>query len=124
MNSTTSRTILFSLLSSFAIIAAACAGAKVTEQSSQASIASARPSAVVVYPFAVNPSEVTMNQGFFQRAYVAMSGTNQDEQQAQLAHQTAQNVCVRVAANLTSKGITATCLDRGTPPTGSNVLII
>src|SRR4029077_7279668 len=58
------------------------------------------------------------------RAYVAMSGTNQDEQQAQLAHQTAQNVCVRVAANLTSKGITATCLDRGTPPAVSNVLII
>jgi hypothetical protein len=124
MNSTTSKTMLFSLLFSFAIIAAGCAGATVTEQSSQASIANARPSAVVVYPFAVNPSEVTMNQGFFQRAYVAMSGANQDEQQAQLAHQTAQNVCVRVAANLTSKGITATCLDRGTPPTGSNVLII
>jgi len=124
MNSTISRTMPFSLLFSFAIIAAGCAGAKVTEQSSQTSIANARPSAVAVYPFAVNPSEVTMNQGFFQKAYVAMSGANQDEQQAQLAHQTAQNVCVRVAANLTSKGITATCLDRGTPPTGGNVLII
>ncbi len=124
MNLTTSRTILFSLLFSFAIIAAGCAGAKVTEQSSQTSIANARPSAVAVYPFAVSPSEVTMNQGFFQKAYVAVSGTNQTDQQIQLADQTAQNVCVRVAANLTSKGITATCLNRGIAPTGSNVLII
>ena len=124
MNSTTSRAMLFSSLFSLAIIAAGCAGAQVTQQSSQTSIANARPSAVIVYPFAVNPSEVTMNQGFFQKAYVTMSGANQADQQVQLADQTAQNVCVRVAANLTSKGITTTCLGRGTPPTGSNVLII
>ncbi len=49
---------------------------------------------------------------------------NQTDQQIQLADQTAQNVCVQVAANLTSKGITTTCMSRGTPPTGSNVLII
>ena len=120
MNSTTLRTMLLT----FAIITAGCAGANVTQQSSQAPIANARPSAVVIYPFAVDPSEVTMNQGFFQKAYVAVSGTDQTEQQLQLAHQTAQNVCVQVAANLTNKGITTTCLSRGTPPTGSNVLII
>src|SRR5271155_116293 len=120
MNSTTLRTMLLS----FAIIAAGCAGAKVTEQSSQASIANVRPAAVVIYPFAVSPSEVTMNQGFFQKAYVTMSGADQTDQQVQLAHQTAQNVCVQVAANLTNKGITTTCLNRGTPPTGSNILII
>lgn len=120
MNSMGFRTMLVSL----AIIAAGCAGAKVTEQSSQAPIGNARPSAVVIYPFAVDPSEVTMNQGIFQKAYVAMSGANQTDQQVQLADQTAQNVCVRVAANLTSKGITTTCLSRGTPPVGGNVLII
>ena len=120
MNLTSLRTMLLS----FAIIAASCAGAKVTEQSSQASIAGARPSAVVIYPFAVSPSEVSLNQGIFQKAYIAMSGANQTDQQVQLADQTAQNVCVQVAANLTNKGITTTCLGRGTPPTGSNVLII
>jgi len=120
MISMTFRTVLFS----FAIIAAGCAGAKVTGQSEQAPIGTARPSAVVIYPFAVSPSEVTLNQGFFQKAYVAMSGENQTDQQVQLADQTAQNVCVQVAANLTNKGITTTCLGRGTPPTGSNVLII
>ena len=120
MNSTSVKTML--LL--FAIIAAGCAGAQVTGQSSQASIANVRPVAVVIYPFAVSPSEVTLNQGFFQKAYVAMSGANQTDEQVQLADQTAQNICVQVAANLTSKGITTTCLGRGTPPTGSNVLII
>ncbi len=120
MNSTSVKTML--LL--FAIIAAGCAGAQVTGQSSQASIANVRPVAVVIYPFAVSPSEVTLNQGFFQKAYVAMSGANQTDEQVQLADQTAQNICVQVAANLTSKGITTTCLGRGTPPTGSNVLVI
>ena len=120
MNAMGLRTMLFS----FAIIAGGCAGAKVTEQSSQAPIGNARPSAVVIYPFAVSPSEVTMNQGIFNKAYVAMSGTDQTDQQVQLADQTAQNVCVQVAANLTNKGITTTCLSRGTPPTGGNVLII
>lgn len=124
MNLTNSRTLLLSSLFSLGIVAAGCAGANVTQQSSQAPITNARPSTVVIYPLAVSPSEVTMNQGFFQRAYVAMSGTDQSEQQVQLADQTAQNVCVRVAANLTSKGITTTCLNRGTPPSGSNVLII
>lgn len=124
MNLTTSRTILLSSLVSLAIVAAGCAGANVTQQSSAAPIVNARPSSVVIYPFAVSPSEVTMNQGIFQRAYVAMSGTNQTDQQIQLADQTAQNVCVRVAANLTTKGIAATCLNRGTPPNVGNVLII
>ncbi len=44
-------TALRPALLSFAIIAAGCAGAKVTGQSDQASIANVRPSAVVIYPF-------------------------------------------------------------------------
>jgi hypothetical protein len=115
---------LTAALLSLAIIAAGCAGAKVTGQSDQASVANAPPSVVVVYPFAVSPSEVTMNQGFFQKVYVQMAGTDQTQDQLQLADQTAQNVCVQVAANLTKKGISAVCLNRGTPPTGSNIMII
>jgi hypothetical protein len=117
-------TRLKTMLLSFTIIAAGCAGAQVTGQSNEASIANARPSAVVIYPFAVSPSEVTLNQGFFQKTYEQVSGANQTDQQMQLADQTAQNICVQVAANLTNKGITTTCLSRGTPPSGSNVLIV
>lgn len=120
MDSTSLRTMLLSL----AIIAAGCAGAQVTGQSNQAPVTNAQPVAVVIYPFAVSPSEVTLNQGIVQRAYGNLSGANETEQQDQLADQTAQNVCVQVAANLTKKGITTTCLNRGTLPTGSNVLII
>ena len=53
-----------------------------------------------------------------------MSDDNPTDQQAQIAHQTAQNICISVAADLSQKGITATCLQRGVPPTGSNVLIL
>lgn len=110
---------------SLAKIGAGCAGAKVSGQSEQAApVINARPDAVVIYPFAVSPSEVTLNQGFFQKNYRDMSGTDQAADQLQLADQTAQNVCVQVAANLTKKGITATCLNRGTPPAGNNVMIV
>lgn len=108
----------------FALAAFGCAGAQVTQQSSTAPISAGPPTAVVVYPFAVDASDVSLNSGIFQVAYRNMSGEDQSAQQLQLAHQTAQNICVQVAANLTQKGITATCLQRGVAPTGDNVLVL
>jgi hypothetical protein len=107
-----------------AIAAFGCAGAQVTQQSSAAPISTTVPTAVVVYPFAVNASDVSLNSSIFQVAYRNLSDSNTNAEQLQLAHQTAQNICVQVAANLTQKGITTTCLQRGVPPTGSNVLIL
>ena len=107
-----------------ALAAFGCAGAQVTQQSSAAPISAAPPTAVVVYPFAVDASDVSLNSGIFQVAYRNMSGENQSAQQVELAHQTAQNICVQVAANLTQKGITTTCLQRGVAPTGDNVLVL
>jgi Domain of unknown function (DUF4410) len=107
-----------------AVVAAGCAGAQVTSQTAQAPISSGRPDAIVIYPFAVTPSEVTLNQGFFQVAYRNWSGTDQTADQLQIADQTAQNICVKVAANLTQQGITATCQSRGVAPAGNNVLIV
>ena len=107
-----------------ALAAFGCAGAQVTQQSSAAPISAGPPTAVVVYPFAVDASDVSLNSGIFQVAYRNMSGEDQNAQQVQLAHQTAQNICVQVAANLTQKGITATCLQRGVAPTGDNVLVL
>ena len=106
-----------------AIAAFGCAGAQVTQQSSAAPISTTAPTAVVIYPFAVNASDVSLNSSIFQVAYRNLSDSNTNAEQLQLAHQTAQNICVQVAANLTQKGITTTCLQRGVPPTGSNVLI-
>jgi hypothetical protein len=107
-----------------AIAAFGCAGAQVTQSSSAAPISATPPTAVVIYPFAVDAADVSLNSSIFQVAYRNMSGENQDAAQDQLAHQTAQNICIQVAANLTQKGITTTCLQRGIPPTGSNVLIL
>ena len=101
-----------------------CAGAQVTQQSSAAPVVNSRPSQIFVYPFAVNASDVSLNSGFFQSAYRQVSDDNPTDQQAQIAHQTAQNICIQVAAELTGKGINATCLQRGVRPTGTNVLIL
>jgi hypothetical protein len=101
-----------------------CAGAQVTQQSSAAPISATPPTAVVVYPFAANASDVSLNSGIFQVAYRNMTDANQGADQLQLARQKAQNICVQVAADLTGKGINTTCLQRGVPPTGSNVLIL
>jgi len=108
-----------------AIAAFGCAGAQVTQQSSAAPAPTAGPpTQIFVYPFAADASDVTLNQGIFQKVYRNVSGENESDAQLQIAHQTAQNICIQVAANLTQKGITATCIQRGVPPTGSNVLIL
>jgi Domain of unknown function (DUF4410) len=101
-----------------------CAGAQVTQQSSAAPISATPPTAVVIYPFAASASDVSLNSSIFQVAYRNMSGEDQSDSQLQIARQTAENICVQVAANLTQKGISTTCLQRGVPPTGSNVLIL
>jgi hypothetical protein len=101
-----------------------CAGAQVTQQSSSAPIMASRPSQVFVYPFAVSASDVSLNSSIFQVAYRNVSDDNVNAQQQNIARQTAQNICVQVAANLTGQGITTTCLQRGVPPTGNNVLVL
>lgn len=116
--------ILNRLYTVLAVAAIGCSGAQVTQQSTAAPVVNARPSAVVIYPFAVSSADVSLNSSVFQVAYRNMSDDNVSEQQAQIAHQTAQNICVSVAAELTQKGISATCLQRGVPPAGSNVLIL
>lgn len=107
-----------------AVAAFGCAGAKVTQQSEAAPIAQAAPTQIYVYPFSVSAEDVTLNQSIVQKAYRNMSGEDQGAQQLELAHQTAQNICVQVAANLTQKGITTTCLQRGVAPIGTNVLVM
>ena len=51
-----------------------------------------------------------------------MTDANQGAEQLQLAHQTAQNICVQVAAD--PKSFSTTCVQRGVPPIGDNVLIL
>ena len=116
---------ILSLLNiALAVTTLGCSGAQVTQQSSAAPIVNTRPSGVAIYPFAVSSADVSLNSSIFQKAYRNVTDENVTDQQAQIAHQTAQNICISVAAELTQKGITATCLRRGVRPIGSNVLIL
>ena len=116
---------ILSLLNiALAVTTLGCSGAQVTQQSSAAPIVNTRPGGVAIYPFAVSSADVSLNSSIFQKAYRNVTDENVTDQQAQIAHQTAQNICISVAAELTQKGITATCLRRGVRPIGSNVLIL
>ncbi len=121
MNTSLGRMLWFSLV----ISVCACAGAKVSDETQSAPVGTAtRPSRIVIYPFAVNANDVTLNQSIVQRAYRNVSGVNQDASQEKIATDTASNVCVSVAANLTAQGYRAVCLQRGTPAGGNNPLIV
>lgn len=107
-----------------ACVLAGCAGAAVTQQSQSVPVTAAKPSQIVVYPFAVNPNEVTLNQSILQRAYRNVSGEDQSQQQTTLAHDTAQSICQQVAASLGKKGYSASCQQRGSALPGANALVV
>ncbi len=103
---------------------AGCAGASATQQAQQAAASNDYLTKVAVYPFAVDPDEVSLNSGFIQKAYRSVTATNEDEKQAEIAGDVSQSVCLNVAAELTDKGYNAVCLPRGTAPAGENVIIV
>ncbi len=106
-----------------AAIVAGCAGAKISESQQVGQVIAQRPAQIVVYPFAINPAEVTLNQSIVQKVYRGVSGADATTEQQQLGHQTAQNLCVQIAADLSQKGLPAACQPRGTP-VSDNTLII
>jgi hypothetical protein len=101
-----------------------CAGASVAPQMNNQPASNNRPSTVYVYDFAVDPQEVTLNQGFFQRAYSNISGEDQDQKQIQLAHETAQALAAAMVQELQGLGFTASEVARGQKVTGENVLVV
>lgn len=65
-----------------------CAGASVaTQQENQAPTVSSRPASVFVYPFAVSPGEVSLNQGL-------------TADQATLAQQAAEDMAAQIVKGL------------------------
>jgi hypothetical protein len=106
------------------LVLAGCASAAVTQQAQRAPADYDRPSQIVIYPFAANPAEVTLNQSIIQKAYRGATGDNQNADQLQIAHDTAQAICQQVVSDLTSQGYNAICAQRGTFVAGGNILII
>ncbi len=107
------------------IALSACASAKVADQTDSAPAPTAtRPNQIVVYPFASNPNEVTLNQSIVQRAYRNVSGENQTASQQKIATDTASSLCQSVVTNLIAKGYKAVCLKRGEPIADNNTLVV
>jgi len=109
---------------SFSVLLAGCAGASVSNQAQYAPSNGNRPTQIVVYPFATEVSDVSLNQGFIQRTYSNLSGEDEDAKQQQLAHDTSQNVCLEVVTALTQKGYQAICQQRGVPVNTPNPLYV
>lgn len=107
-----------------ALVVTGCAKAAVTAESQHAPINDNRPSQIVVYPFAVDSADVTLNQSIVQRAYRSMSNQDVSKQQAKIAHETAHSICDEVVADLNKDGYRALCQKRGTPLPGNNVLVV
>ncbi len=103
---------------------AGCASAQVTQQAQQQPTDYNRPSQIVVYPFAADPSEVTLNQSIVQRVYRDASGSDQNAAQLQIARDTAQAICDQVSSDLSANGYSAMCAKRGTFVQGDNLLLI
>ncbi len=106
-----------------AAVAAGCAGAKVSQTQLTGPVFDQRPAQIVVYPFAIDPNEVSLNQSILQKAYRGMTGANQTQEQQQLGHQTAQNLCIQIAANLSTKGYPAACQPRGTDVADNSLIV-
>ena len=102
-----------------------CAAAKVANQTQTApATITARPNQIVIYPFAVSPEQVTLNQSVVQRAYRSVSGEDQTASAQKLATDMASTLCHGVASHLTAKGYRAVCLERGTHAENNNSLIV
>jgi hypothetical protein len=103
----------------------ACSPASVTPETvAAAPVGSSRPNVIVVYNFAVSPSEVTLNQSVVQRIYrnVASPQTTQDEQH-KVADQAAQALSDTLVTKLQGLGFTVQNQPRGTPaPDGAIVV--
>jgi uncharacterized protein DUF4410 len=103
---------------------AGCASAAVTQQAQRAPADYEQPTQIVVYPFAANPSEVTLNQSVVQRAYRDAAGDNESAAQLQIAHDTAQAICQQVVSDLKNQSYNAVCVPRGTYVAGGNILLV
>jgi hypothetical protein len=106
------------------IVIAGCAGASVAPGVSNMPATNARPTTVYVYDFAATSAEVTLNQGFFQKTYANMTDENAEQAQVALADETAQALSYQLVAEIQAMGLYAIRLPRGTPATGSNILVV
>jgi hypothetical protein len=108
----------------FTIAMAGCASAKVTQQAQRLPAHWTRPSQIVVFPFAVDPSEITLNQSVIQKTYRSASGDNESTAQVEISRATADSICQQIVSELNGSCYNSVCAKRGASIAGDNVLIV
>jgi uncharacterized protein (UPF0297 family) len=88
-----------------------------------ATVVKQEPQRIVVYPFAVDSEDVTLNEGFLAVAHRNLTDTDETAEQHDLAENAAEDICLEIATALNEKGHNAVCQERGIPLSG-NVLVI
>jgi hypothetical protein len=105
------------------LLALAACGPRPQIHSESDAVGLARPSAVYVYTFAVDPSEVRLDRGgplARLRDAVSGGGGDQDAQSVALGHQVANRVADDLVQRITAMGLPAQRIDRAAnPPVGA-----
>ncbi|MBV8054926.1 MAG: DUF4410 domain-containing protein [Deltaproteobacteria bacterium] len=83
-----------------------------------------RPSTIYVYAFAASASDVTLNQGIFQKTFTQFTNSDQNQSQLDLAHQTTGVLADSIVQKLEGLGFTASKIPRGTQVSGENILVV
>jgi hypothetical protein len=107
-----------------AVVITGCASAKVTQRSQTLPAEWTRPRQIVIFPFAVDPSEITLNQSVIQETYRRASGDKESAAQLEIARAIADSVCQQTVSDLNAKGYNSVCAKRGAAIAGDNVLIV
>src|SRR5271166_802153 len=107
-----------------ALVSTGCAAAQVTPEVTNAPISTGPPTQIVVYDFAVNASDVSLNSSIIQRAYRDVSNSSTGQDQLQIANQTAHALASDLVQQLTAKGLNGVNLSRGTQAPPGNILMI
>jgi hypothetical protein len=101
-----------------------CAQTTVQPQVAQWSSGSMpRPTQVVVFPFAVNPDQVTENQGFIQGVINNLGSTTNYQREEGIGQDAANALADEMVKKITALGLPAVRHQRGAPiPTGALVI--
>jgi hypothetical protein len=101
-----------------------CAQTTVQPQMAQWSSGSMpRPDQVIVFPFAVNPAQVTENQGILQRVVDNMGSTTTSERDQEIGQDAASALADEMVKKINALGLPAQRLQRGMQPPPNSLII-
>lgn len=123
MRQTMNSSCRFLLILVLALLAAACAKSNVRTTQEVAYTGLPRPDRVMVYNFAVSPSEVKTNSSFFAKIGRAVSDSNQTAEEIELGREVADALTTELVEKISNFGLNAIRADSLNTITGNAVLV-